>query len=333
MTPRERLAWVIHQLAIAWVLIFGVLWLAAFSVLGGFGIDTRIYAAAARAWLAGGDPWAVNVAGIQFAAPPPSLLPFAALAWLPDGVLEPLIAGVGLVAVTIAIARFRVGWWWLLSVPVVEGVWVGSLDPVALALLGGPLWLAALAPIARLFTFAPLALLGRGRAIVVALVAIALSAPFLPWSTYLARLPELAGVLDAQSGGGKGALSVPLLIVPTVAALIAIGRRDGAWLAVPALWPASQLHYGILAIPVGSPILAAFAVSPIPAPLALGVIALALIRAIEGKLDPWSWLPTSWLSQAALSRRGALPAESPGPSAPEEPHEAQAEGGDEVQRR
>ena len=102
MTPRERLVWVIHQLAIAWVLVFGVLWLVALVTgSGAFGIDTRIYAEATRAWLGGADPWAVSVAGIRFAAPPASLLPFAPVAWLPDGVLVLLVGA----AIALWVAR------------------------------------------------------------------------------------------------------------------------------------------------------------------------------------------------------------------------------------
>ena len=47
------------------------------------GIDASLYAEAAAAWLAGSDPWAVSQAGIYFAAPPPTLLPFALFAWMP----------------------------------------------------------------------------------------------------------------------------------------------------------------------------------------------------------------------------------------------------------
>src|SRR4051812_29818203 len=41
--------------------------------------DARLYLDATRAWLAGGDPWAVQLAGNYFAAPPPTLLAFAPL--------------------------------------------------------------------------------------------------------------------------------------------------------------------------------------------------------------------------------------------------------------
>lgn len=289
------------RIAIVWVVGFG-LWTLATLILtsSAFGIDARIYSDAARTWLSGGDPWAVRIGDIRFAAPPTSLLPFAPFTGLPAPTIEWLAVIVGLAAVVFIISRTKVGWWWLLSVPALEGIWVGSLDPVALALIvgvtadGRSAWIGGLAPMARLFAFVPLGLLDRRRAIIGGILVLAVTAPFLPWPAYLARLPELVGVLADQSDGGKGATAVPWLILPTVIALLAIGRADGAWLAVPALWPASQLHYGLLALPVGSPVVAAFALSPLPAPLACGVIALALVRALEGKLDPWSWLPERW---------------------------------------
>ena len=305
MTRRQLVARTIDQLAIAWVVIFGALYLATLVVSSNaFGIDARIYVEATRTWLAGNDPWTIQDTGVRFGAPPTSLLAFAPLAWLPNDVVERLVPALGVAALAFAIARTRAGWWWLLSVPAIEGVWVGSLDPVAIGLVVAlPLSgraslpasvLGAAGAIARIYAVVPLFVLGHRRALAIALGIVLVSAPFLPWGIFIGRLPELARVFVDETDGGKGVSRVPWLIVPAVVALIAIGRRDGAWLAVPALWPSSQLHYGILALPAASPIFAAFAASPLDAPLALGVIAVAIVRAIEGRLDPWSWVPSRW---------------------------------------
>jgi hypothetical protein len=305
VTRRQFVARAINQLAIAWVLIFGAIFLVTLvTSSSAFGIDARIYVEATRTWLAGGDPWAIQDTGIRFGAPPTSLLAFAPLVWLPNAAVERFVPILGAAALVYAIARTKAGWWWLLSVPALEGVWVGSLDPVAIGLVAAlPLTGRASLPasvigaagvIARIFAVVPLFVLGHRRALAIALGIVLLSTPFLPWATFFGRLPELARLFADETDGGKGVSRVPWLILPTVVALIAIGRRDGAWLAVPALWPSSQLHYGILALPAASPIFAAFAASPLEAPLALGVIGVAVVRAIEGRLDPWSWVPSRW---------------------------------------
>ena len=53
---------------------------------GTFGIDLRIYRAAAATALAGGDRWTVSVGGLSFAGPPPSLLPYLPAALMPEAV-------------------------------------------------------------------------------------------------------------------------------------------------------------------------------------------------------------------------------------------------------
>ena len=83
-------SWIARWLCPLWFGLFAaghfiVLW----SVPSTFGFDVRLYQLAARAWLAGGDPWSVSllmgpdVGGVQFAGPSPTLLPFAVLAWVP----------------------------------------------------------------------------------------------------------------------------------------------------------------------------------------------------------------------------------------------------------
>jgi catechol 2,3-dioxygenase-like lactoylglutathione lyase family enzyme len=58
-------------------------------------------------------------------------------------------------------------------------------------------------------------------------------------------------------------------------ALVLLGRERAAWLAVPVLWPATQLHYTVIALPALTPFLAAFAAPNHPGYLAVGVICYA----------------------------------------------------------
>src|SRR3970040_2252321 len=72
--------------AVGGVVAFGVGYLVIHvSLSPAMGFDGRLYAAAAREWLQGGDPWSVQVQGISLAAPPPSLVMAAPFAFLPQG--------------------------------------------------------------------------------------------------------------------------------------------------------------------------------------------------------------------------------------------------------
>ncbi|MBF8289555.1 MAG: hypothetical protein HW391_523 [Chloroflexi bacterium] len=293
-----------------WVAIGGIMavglgyLLIHLAVSPALSIDGRVYAAAARAWLEGGDPWAVAVQDIRLTAPPPSLL-----AALPLALLAPEAAGgvsvlIALVAAMAAVRVARVGWWWLLSIPVLEGVLVGSFDLLALALVLGAIrgrsgWGAlgaAIATLAKLYAIVPAIFLGRRGAVIAGLVALVATIPLLPWELYLQQLPEISARLIQQAGDGIGSpWATPWLVPPTVLALVLIGRRDGAWLLIPALWPATQVHYSVFMLPVGSPILALVTLLPVPAPAAVAVIALAIARAIQHRVDPWSWIPNRWI--------------------------------------
>lgn len=292
----------IRWIAIAIIIAFGVGYLVIHvAVSPAMSFDGRLYAAAAREWLQGGDPWSVHVQGITLAAPPPSLIMAAPLAVLPEDLVGPASIAIAAAAAVLAVRLAGVGWWWLLSIPVVEGVFVGSLDLAAVTLAiwalqaDRPRWRlvgASLSVLAKLYAIVPAVALGRRGAVLAGFGALVVTAPFLPWQRYLELLPELPALLARQTGNGIGSpWSVPWLVPPTILALVMLGRRDGAWLLIPALWPASQAHYGVFMIPVGSPVLALVSLAPVPASAAVAVIALAIVRAAQHRLDPWSWLP------------------------------------------
>lgn len=196
-------------------------------------------------------------------------------------------------------------WWWLLSIPLLETAFVGSFDALVVLLVlvavrkGRSRWnlvAAAIAPLGKIYALIPMALLGRRSAVAAGVITLAITALVLPWQRYIELLPVLGDRGLAQAGGGVGSpWSTPILLLPTFLAVIALGKRDGAWLIVPALWPATQVHYSVFMVPVGSPILAAVSLLPVPAPAAVAVITLAIFRGLRHELDPGSWLPARWL--------------------------------------
>jgi hypothetical protein len=245
------------------------------------GSDTRIYYRAAEAWLHGGDPWAASYAGVAFGAPPPTLLAVAPFVPMGEGTTV-VVWSVGLIVLAaIALWRVRLPLWWLLWPPVFEGLWVGSLDLAVIALLLIP-GLGVIAAVAKVFGAVPLAILGRWRPVVALAGTVIVTAPFLPWGPYL---DHGAAVIAEQNPGGYSAWAVAtpaptLLVVVAVAlALVVLGRRRSAWLAVPALWPYTQMHYSVLALPAITPVLAIAMSFRSPWTIAAAVIFEAVLRA------------------------------------------------------
>jgi hypothetical protein len=216
------------------------------------GLDAIIYTEAARRLLAGENPWRTEVFDITFAAPPPSLLPYLPVVWLPDVVVGALGVGVALLSAIYAIRKLRLPMWWLLFPPTALGIAAGSSTLPMLALLvRGGVFADAAASIARVYTFLPLAFFpARWRGAGLGILVIVLTAPFLAWPTYIEERAHVAEILRDQSGGGISATAFPILIPVAIVALVLLGRRRAAWLIVPALWPNAQLHYSSIAMPV-----------------------------------------------------------------------------------
>ena len=118
----------------------------------------------------------------------------------------------------------------------------------------------------------------RWRPLVVGGALCLLSAPW--WSDFLGARDAISASLAAQSYGGGSAWGT-WLMVPTVVALAVLWRRGAEWLAVPAIWPYTQLHYSALALPVAAKnafvaLALCFAV-PFAAPLATIVYAVWVV--------------------------------------------------------
>lgn len=217
--------------------------------LGTFAIDLRIYRAAADAALHGIDPWSVGVLGLTFAGPPPTLLPYLPAAFLPEAVAVALYGAVTLGAALLALRTLGLPVWWLAFPPISDSLIVLNPDVIVIALLVALPRLAWLSVVLKIYAVVPLALTGRWRSLLVGLLVCLASMPI--WPAFLAARDSIEGSLAAQSFGGMSAWGTWLL-VPTAIALAVLWKRGAEWLAVPALWPYTQLHYSALALPVAA---------------------------------------------------------------------------------
>jgi hypothetical protein len=248
-----------------------------------FAIDLRVYRAAAEAALAGGDPWAVRVDGIPFAAPPPTVLAYLPAALLPEGVATVLYGAVMLAAAVIAIRAVRLPLWWLLFPPISESLIVLNPDVLVVALLVAFPRFASLSVVLKVYAAVPLALSGRWRALAGGLLLCLLSAPL--WPAFLAAGSSVQESFVQFTYGGTSAWGT-WLMVPTVLALVVLYRRGAEWLAVPAVWPYTQLHYAAVALPVAArnPVVAFLLAFPVALFPPIATIYYAAYVVISGRL-------------------------------------------------
>ena len=267
-------SWFVRYWLAVWFAVISAMRLSSL-VTGDWGFDARLYLDATRAWLAGADPW-VSIETQRFAAPPPSLVPLAPIAILPEEIgvaLMVILAAVGAVA---TIRLLKLPWWWLLFPPFVDGVWNGNPQTLVV-----PLILIGAGPVAaflKIYAIVPLVLTLRWRAVAVTGLLLLVTAPFLPWGSYISQFADLSAALETQSDGGLSATALPWLIPIAIIALVLCGRERAGWLAVPVLWPATQWYYSTLALPALTPIAAALISVPIPGFAVLAAVAVAVER-------------------------------------------------------
>ena len=266
-------AWIVRYWLAVW---FGTIFAMRFLVVmdGNIGFDAQLYLAATRAWLAGDEPWVVLMQQ-QFAAPPPTLLPLVPFTLLPESVGIAVLIGLAALGVVATVRLLHLPWWWILFPPFLDSVVSGN--PQALLV---PLILVGAGPLAaflKVYAILPMALTLRWRALLVTLGALLVTAPILPWASYIDRFGELSASLIRQSQGGLSATALPWLIPIAVVALILCGREKAAWLAVPVLWPSTQWYYSTLAVPAlrTAPLAAAMMAVNVPGITVLAAVIVA----------------------------------------------------------
>jgi hypothetical protein len=251
-----------------------------------FGWDARVYTEAARIVLAGGNPWTEG-GPIAFAAPPPSVIPFLPLVGMSDQAVSVLLVGLNVAAAAYVIDRLRLPWYFVLFPPIVLSTIAGSLalPAIAAVLVGTEAW-GGLAILARIYMAVPYAILGQWRPLLVGAALVVLSLPM--WPMFLESREVAAATLARQSGGGLSALALPWTVPIAVLALVLLGRDRAAWLAVPALWPDTQLYYAVIALPVLRTMPWATLALAVPIP---GLVVVGL--AVEAMRTRATW-PAGW---------------------------------------
>jgi hypothetical protein len=298
-----------------YVVVSAALVVAHLSSAHTLGFDGWLYREAAATWLAGGDPWSVGADNAHFAGTPATLLAFVPTTFLSGEAWRLGSVVVAAAAAVYALRRAGLRLYWLIYPPLFVGVLLGQPSILILALLVSPA--AFLAPFVKAIGGIPL-LWRPWHAVAAGAVAVAafLAAPAL-WREWVARLPELSTRLQAELHGGSPWWLVGL---GAIALLVIIRYRPehAPWLAVPALWPLPEYHYGILALPTGVPLLLA-AIAIVPGQLPIVGYAGWLIVArrfdvaglfIEGR--------SRVVAVSGAWRRSAGSAESAGSVAPNE---------------
>ena len=259
--------------------------------------DARLYLEATRTWLAGGNPWDVQLAGNYFAAPPPTLLAFAPFTFLPADTAVALIALAVIGGAVATIRLLRLPWWWLLFPPLVQCCLSANIQSLIVPLILLPA--GAIAVLLKVYAGLPLVILGRWRSLLLAAIAVVATLPMLPWGTYLSQFGLISQHLADQS---KLTLPIGLLVIVSplvLLALLVVGRERAAWLVVPAIWPSQQFYYGTIALPAKSKIALALIALPVPGNGLLALGALAIVT--------WSNGDRGLLRSLSLRRRQEAP--------------------------
>ena len=273
------------------------------------GTDGRLYYRAAQVWLAGGDPWTAYVtqnsfplSGLWvrflFTGPPPTVLAFVPFAWIPEPIFVIAWLGATVVAALYTLRRLHLPVWWILFPPLAQGIFVANPHVVCLALLlSGSKWLQALAAPMKAYAVIPMVGERQWRALAILAVGGAATVVlFWPlWTQYAADYSSTQDWIVGATHGGFSAARDPRLLVVALAAigvLALMDLRSAFWLAVPAVWPATQYFYATFALPLRSPWLAAALAVGVHRPQAgvpwaiIAYVLVRLIMRISGYADP-----------------------------------------------
>jgi hypothetical protein len=279
------------------------------------GMDIQIYYRGVQAWLNGHDPWAAAVIlndsrPFSYAGSPATTVLLAPSALLSETQFTVLWLAVTALSALAIIRWLKLPLWWLLFPPTFEAMYSGNPQLVVLMLLlagarpmAGRLgWLAdSVATALKVYAIIPL--LGERKFKRLALAAVVTVATFAIapslWIHYAEEFGAISSRLARESDYGYSAFYSKRLIIPTAIAIFFLwlkDRRAAWWLAVPALWPASEFHYSTFAQPVMTPFLAVTLAVPIQQLPPIAIIVYVIWRyasaPIHSRLSAWAGDPT-----------------------------------------
>jgi hypothetical protein len=250
------------------------------AVPAALGYDARMYALAARAMAEGQDPWSVTLNGGGFAGPPTSLLPFLPFAWLP----EQLTAGIWIVGSLVLGFRLlrilHLPPWWIAFPPLFAPVMTGGVEVLMVTLLTASGPIGGLAAVIKPYAALPLFAERRYPAIALGATIGVASFVVLPWAAFFRSMPTIRTRFETQTFGDN-AFGDPFVIAIAIVALALLGWRRALWYAFPVLSPYSQPYYGLMTLPVIAPIVAIAWSLPIPEPIVVGVVTLAVAERLH----------------------------------------------------
>lgn len=253
------------------------------------GSHASIYTDAARAWLAGGDPWRVGPPAAVFAGPPPMLLPFVPFIGLPLDVTRFVWVVGSLLLAIWTLRRLQLPGYWIGFPPIFQSIQLGHPEVLVLFLvvLGGlP---SGLAILIKPYAGLPLLAERRWRAIALGLLVLIVSAPILPWTLFVQEFAQISGTAAGQTHGDS-TFGQPVLMVVAAVALASLGMRRALWLAVPLLWPSAQPNYKVITLPQLSPVLALLWAVPVPGLTLVAIVVEAVLLRLATRVAVPGWL-------------------------------------------
>ena len=166
---------------------------------------------------------------------------------------------------------------------------------LALLVPGGRL--GALAPFLKIYALVPMLGERRWRQLGLAGVLLLATAFILPWAAWFAELPTITQRLTNASRT-TSVYGRPVLMIIAAVTLLSLGTRRAGWLAVPLLWPTTQLHYAAISVPGLTLYLALLWCVPVPevwlaATCAFAVYEYRVTRVVGGSTSACREAPTA----------------------------------------
>ena len=272
--------------AVGWTFaIWMTIWYFATNGPLGWLADGLLYRRAAVTWLAGGDPWSISELSdkFHFAGLPPTVVAFVPFALLPEAVAGAVMLAGGIAAAVYVQRRLGLPSWVLVSPPFVVGLYVANPHMITMALLvAGRPWLSALSAAVKVYTVPAMIGDRRWRDVALTVAVYAGSVLLLSdlWALYFSQAGTISGRILVETGGGGFSAYARPMMIPTMVALGLLATfdwRTAGWLAVPALWPGTQVYCATFILPVSLPLFLASS-TPIFGAVPFAVIVFAIWR-------------------------------------------------------